>query len=252
MRRRDYSEGVIDRANWLDIRQRTEDLISAARREYDRLTGSATMLGDISATERVCDAWESWTTDRKRAAHQGRLAPGHHQAAPARHGEQPRRQHQEPGDAPRTRDGHPAEAGGIRLAYLGRETSKRRRQLRERLRRSCAVMRLVSFHGGCFRLVARWRGCRARSRRVPRLLPGLRSAPAGLAVPGNAARRRRRPAIRPRGLWRSSRQRVAGHPRRVAASDHTLLLVADRDCPRPRPQRVCRLRGAGARETTRP
>ena len=37
--RRDYSGRVIDRADWLDIRQRTEDLISAARREYDRLTG---------------------------------------------------------------------------------------------------------------------------------------------------------------------------------------------------------------------
>ncbi len=91
--------------------------------------------------------------------------------------------------------------------------------------------------------------CRARSRRVSRLLPGLRSAPVSLAVLGNAARRRRRPAVRPRGPWRSSRQRAAGPPRRVAASGLTLLLVADRDCPRPRPQRVCRPTRAGARET---
>lgn len=34
--RRDFAEGVIDREDWLDIRQRTEDRISTARREYDR------------------------------------------------------------------------------------------------------------------------------------------------------------------------------------------------------------------------
>jgi hypothetical protein len=45
--RRDYAGRVIDRADWLDIRQRTEDEIGAARREYDRLAGSATVLGDI-------------------------------------------------------------------------------------------------------------------------------------------------------------------------------------------------------------
>ena len=66
--RRDYSDRVIDRADWLDIRQRTEDDISAARREYDRLTGSATAMSDIPPSERVRDAWESWGTDRRRAA----------------------------------------------------------------------------------------------------------------------------------------------------------------------------------------
>jgi hypothetical protein len=35
--RRDYSDRVIDRADWLDIRQRSEDDIGALRREYDRL-----------------------------------------------------------------------------------------------------------------------------------------------------------------------------------------------------------------------
>jgi hypothetical protein len=34
--RRDLADGVIDRNDWLDIRQRTEDTISTARREYDR------------------------------------------------------------------------------------------------------------------------------------------------------------------------------------------------------------------------
>ena len=66
--RRDYSDRVIDRADWLDIRQRTEDDITKARREYDRLTGSGTVLSDIPPSEQVRDAWESWSTDRKRAA----------------------------------------------------------------------------------------------------------------------------------------------------------------------------------------
>ena len=66
--RRDYSDGTIDRADWLDIRERTEDKIAKARREYDRLTGSATVMSDIPPSERIRDAWDSWSTDRKRAA----------------------------------------------------------------------------------------------------------------------------------------------------------------------------------------
>ena len=66
--RRDYAEGTIDKEDWLDIRQRTEARITRARQEYDRLTGSATVFGDIPATEMVRDAWEEWNTDRKRAA----------------------------------------------------------------------------------------------------------------------------------------------------------------------------------------
>lgn len=66
--RRDLAEGTIDRVDWLDIRQRTEDSIAKARREYDRLSGSATVMSDIPPSERVRDAWESWNVDRKRAA----------------------------------------------------------------------------------------------------------------------------------------------------------------------------------------
>jgi len=66
--RRDYAGRVIDRADWLDIRQRTEDEIGAARRDYDRLAGSATVTGDIAPSERVRDAWDSWSTGRRRAA----------------------------------------------------------------------------------------------------------------------------------------------------------------------------------------
>ncbi len=51
--RRDYSDRVIDRADWLDIRQRTEDDISVARREYERLAGSATVMSDIPPPQ--CD-----------------------------------------------------------------------------------------------------------------------------------------------------------------------------------------------------
>jgi site-specific DNA recombinase len=71
--RRDLADGIIDRADWLDIRQRTEDSIAAARREYDRLSGSATVMSDIPPSERIRDAWESWNTDRKRAAIQAVL-----------------------------------------------------------------------------------------------------------------------------------------------------------------------------------
>jgi hypothetical protein len=62
--RRDYAGRVIDRADWLDIRQRTEDEIGGARRDYDRLAGSATVMGDIAPSERVRDAWDSWSTGR--------------------------------------------------------------------------------------------------------------------------------------------------------------------------------------------
>jgi hypothetical protein len=66
--RRDLADGLIDREDWLDIRQRTEDQVSAARRDYDRLTGSATVLGDIPPADSVREAWESWNVDRRRAA----------------------------------------------------------------------------------------------------------------------------------------------------------------------------------------
>ena len=39
-----FADGTIDREDWLDIRHRTEDQITVARREYDRLTGSAKVL----------------------------------------------------------------------------------------------------------------------------------------------------------------------------------------------------------------
>ena len=66
--RRDWAEDVIDKEDWLDIKQRTDDRIARARTEYDRLTGTATVFGDIPPSDAVRDAWEQWNTDRRRAA----------------------------------------------------------------------------------------------------------------------------------------------------------------------------------------
>lgn len=45
--RRDWAEDVIDKEDWLDIKQRSDDRIARARKEYDWLTGTATVFGDI-------------------------------------------------------------------------------------------------------------------------------------------------------------------------------------------------------------
>ena len=66
--RRDWVEGAIEKADWMDIKQRTDEKITKARREYDRLAGAATVFGDIPPANGVRDAWESWNTDRRRAA----------------------------------------------------------------------------------------------------------------------------------------------------------------------------------------
>jgi site-specific DNA recombinase len=66
--RRDWAEDTISKEDWLDIKQRTEARIDKARKEYDKLTGSAAVFGDIPASDMVRDAWEDWNTDRRRAA----------------------------------------------------------------------------------------------------------------------------------------------------------------------------------------
>jgi site-specific DNA recombinase len=66
--RRDWAEDTIDKEDWLDIKQRTETRITKARKEYDKLTGAATVFGDIPPSEMVREAWEDWNTDRRRAA----------------------------------------------------------------------------------------------------------------------------------------------------------------------------------------
>ncbi len=116
--RRDLADGVIDRNDWLDIRQRTEDTISTARREYDRLAGSATVLGDIPPSDSVREAWESWNTDRRRAAIKAVLHKIIVKNSAARHAQQPGREHERPRRAPRARDGRPAPARRVRLARL--------------------------------------------------------------------------------------------------------------------------------------
>jgi DNA invertase Pin-like site-specific DNA recombinase len=66
--RRDWADDVIDKDDWLDIKQRTDARIEKARKEYDKLAGSAAVFGDIPASDLVRDAWEDWNTDRRRAA----------------------------------------------------------------------------------------------------------------------------------------------------------------------------------------
>lgn len=66
--RRDWADDTIEKEDWLDIKQRTEARIAKARKEYDKLTGSAAVFGDIPASDMVRDAWEGWNTDRRRAA----------------------------------------------------------------------------------------------------------------------------------------------------------------------------------------
>ena len=97
--------------------QRTEDAISAARREYDRLTGSVTVMSDIPPSERVRDAWESWSTDRKRAAIRAVL----HRVIikPLPPGQMPTsRATARTGPPPGTRNGYPAATRRIRLARV--------------------------------------------------------------------------------------------------------------------------------------
>jgi hypothetical protein len=66
--RRDWAEHTIDIEDWLDIKQRTEARIAKARKEYDKLTGSAAVFGDIPPSDMVRDAWGGWNADRRRAA----------------------------------------------------------------------------------------------------------------------------------------------------------------------------------------
>ena len=51
--RRDWAEDTIEKEDWLDIKQRTEARIAKARKEYDKLTGSAAVFGDIPASDMV-------------------------------------------------------------------------------------------------------------------------------------------------------------------------------------------------------
>ena len=66
--RRDFAEGT-DRPGRLaghPPAHRRRQI--SARPEYDRLTGAATVLGDIPPSDGVREAWEAWNTDRRRAA----------------------------------------------------------------------------------------------------------------------------------------------------------------------------------------
>ena len=75
-------------------------------------------MSDIPPSERVRDAWESWTVDRQRAAIRAVLHRVVINPLPAGSAVQPRREAQGPGHPPRTRNGDPAAAGRIRLARV--------------------------------------------------------------------------------------------------------------------------------------
>ena len=115
--RRDYSDRVIDRADWLDIRQRTEDDISAARREYDRLSGSATVMSDIPPPSGSVMRGNRGAPTAG-APPSARCCRRPDQAASPRSKCRRRRQQQEQSPAPRPGNGGPAAARRIRLAYM--------------------------------------------------------------------------------------------------------------------------------------
>jgi len=106
--RRDWAEDIIDKEDWLDIRQRTDNRINRARKEYDQLTGTATVFGDIPpgrGPRRMAGLEHRPAPPRR----QGRPQPDHHQPGHPR----------APGNTePRTAGRRPSPADGIRLAAL--------------------------------------------------------------------------------------------------------------------------------------
>ena len=66
--RRDDSGRVIDWYRLARYPAAHRRRINTARRKYDRPTGSATVMSQHPPSERVRDAWESWSTDRRDAA----------------------------------------------------------------------------------------------------------------------------------------------------------------------------------------
>ena len=180
--RRDYSGRVIDRADWLDIRQRTEDLISAARRKYYRLTGFrgrcwVTFLPPTGSMTRGNRGPPTAGGPRSgpscTASSSTRFRPARRATRRATS-----RTRQYAAYAKWRSCGNASNSTGVFSSWRKRavETSRGGRPRRSR------VMPLVSFHHGCFRWVAGVRACRARSRRAPRPLRGLRSGPVALAA----------------------------------------------------------------------
>jgi hypothetical protein len=118
--RRDYSDQVIDRADWLRHPPATEDDVAKARREYDWLTGvwhrtkRHSLLGP--STRRMESVEYRPQADR----HPHRVTSGRHQAPSRRRGPQPLQQHQGQGCAPRTGNGDLAATRRIRLARFRR------------------------------------------------------------------------------------------------------------------------------------
>ena len=202
MRAATLAGGVIDRVDWLDIRQRTEDAISKARREYDRLSGSATVMSDIPPSERVRDAWESWSMDRKRAAikavlHRVVINPFPPGRRPALAGNS--RTLPSAANAKWRSCGSASNSTGACSNHAAHTSGGD--EPGDRLRRF-VLMPLVCSCGVFFRCAAAG-GHHARARRAPRPLPGPQCAPGNHARPGSAAHGPRRPAGSRRAPGRS-------------------------------------------------
>jgi hypothetical protein len=66
--RRDYAEGIIEREDWLASATAPSRPLRRRAASMTGCRGSATVMSDIAASERVRDAWESWNVSRRRAA----------------------------------------------------------------------------------------------------------------------------------------------------------------------------------------
>jgi hypothetical protein len=119
--RRDCSDQVIDdqvidRADWLDIRQPPK---TTSPRPAANTTGSqrsGIVLSDIPSSDRERDAWKAWNTDRKRAAIRAVLHWVVIKPLPAGVACNLCQQHQGQGCTPRTGNGDLAATRRIRLA----------------------------------------------------------------------------------------------------------------------------------------
>jgi len=114
--RRDYSEGRIDRADWLDIRDRTEQRIRAARRDYDKLARVRHRAGRHSPLR--TGPGRLGIVDHRPQARRDPRRPDHHHHSPAcpRRGAQSRQPAEGSRRAAHAHHRHADQPGRIRLA----------------------------------------------------------------------------------------------------------------------------------------
>ena len=158
-------------------------------------------MSDIPPSERVRDAWESWSTDRRRAAiravlHRVLIKPLPAGAPTVR---ETARTRPYAANAKWRSCGSASNSTGACSNHAAHRSGGD--EPGDRLRRF-VLMPLVCSCGVLFRSAAAG-GHHARARRAPRPLPGPRFAPGNHARPGSAAHRPRRPAGSRRAPGRS-------------------------------------------------